>query len=189
MRLHADGVDDGVGTAAAGGLADDVAHTADGLGVVEVERLRAERLDAGEPLGHAVDGDDAVAGAHAHAGRHVTDRSGAEDEQRAAVGHVGVLQALPRGRQDVGEEEEPVVGVLVRHLDGQEVGERDAEVLRLAAGDLAVELAVAEEARAGAVLVVLRGLALAVEALVAHPARAAADVERHDDAVADLEVA
>src|SRR3712207_6863739 len=57
-----------------------------------------------------------------------------------------VLQRLPRGRQHVGEEEEPVVRVLVRHLDRQEVGERDAEVLRLAARDLAVELAVAEEA-------------------------------------------
>ena len=56
VGLHADGVDDGVGASATGGLADDVAHAADVLGVVEVERLGAERLDAGEPLRHAVDG-------------------------------------------------------------------------------------------------------------------------------------
>ena len=89
------------------------------LGVVEVERLGAERLDPCEPLRHAVDGDDAMAVADAHPGRHVSDRSGAEHEQRAAVGHVGVLQALPRRRQDVGEEEEPVVGVLVGTLTGR----------------------------------------------------------------------
>ena len=74
-------------------------------------------------------------------------------------------------------------------LTGRKSRERHAEVLRLAAGDLAVELAVAEEARAGAVLVVLRGLALAVEVALAHPAGAAGDVERHHDAVADLQLA
>ena len=104
-------------------------------------------------------------------------------EEDAAVGHLGVLERLPGRREHVGEEEEPVVGGAVRHLHRQEVRERHAEVLRLAAGDLAVELAVAEEAGAGAVLVVLGGLALAVELLVAHPARAAGDVERDDDPV------
>ncbi len=188
VGLHADGVDHGVRTAPAGGLADDVADAADLVGVVEVQRLGPEGLHALEPLGHPVDGEDAVSGADAHPRGHVADRAGAEDEERAALGDVGVLQRLPRGRQHVGEEEEAVVGVLVRHLDRQEVREGDAEVLRLPAGDLAVELAVAEEARAGAVLVVLRGLALAVEALPAHPARAAADVERYDDAVAYAEV-
>jgi hypothetical protein len=39
------------------------------------------------------------------------------------------------------------------------------------------------------VLVVLGGLALAVQTLLAHEAGAAADVERDDDAVADLQVA
>ena len=62
-----------------------------------------------------------------------------------------------------------------------------AQHLGLAAGHLAVELAVAEQARAGAGVAVLGGLALAEQLAVAHPARAAADVERHDDAVADLQ--
>ena len=56
--------------------------------------------------------------------------------------------------------------------------------LGLPTGHLPVELAVAEQARAGAGVAVLGGLALAVEAARAHPAGAAADVERHHDAVA-----
>ncbi len=91
--------------------------------------------------------------------------------------------------QHVGEEDEPVVGGALGHLHRQEVGERDPQQLGLAARDRAVERAEAEEAGAGAVLVVLGGLALAVQAPVAGPAAAAADVERHHHPVADLEVA
>ena len=45
---------------------------------------------------------------------------------------------------------------------------RHPEVLRLAAGHLAVELAVAEQAGAGAVLAVLGGLALALDSRRSH---------------------
>ena len=60
-----------------------------------------------------------------------------------------------------------------------------AQELGLATRDLTVELRVAQEAATGAVLAVLGRLALAVELLVAHPARTAGDVEGDDDAVAD----
>jgi hypothetical protein len=117
--------------------------------------------------------------------RHLADRPEAEHEQAAAgADDVGVLDRLPRGRQHVGEEHEAVVGRAFGDLDRPVVGLRHAQVLRLAAGDLAVELGVAEERRAGAVLVVLRRLALRLQALVAHEAVPAGDVERDDHAVA-----
>ena len=156
--------------------------------VVEVDRLGAERRDAGEPLGHAVDDDHAEAPRAARSAppcrRSVRRRGRAACRRRARrrTPPPATRWAARRRGRGTGRRR------AVRHLDGQEVGERDAEVLRLPAGHLPVELAVAEEARAGAVLAVLGGLALAVEAAVAHPAGAAADVERDDDPVADLEV-
>ena len=93
--------------------------------------------------------------------------------------------ALPRGRQHVGEEHEAVVGRPLGHLDRQEVAERHPQELGLAAGHLPVELGVAEQRGAGAVLVDLRRLALRVQVVAAHPAVAAGDVERDHDAVAD----
>ena len=106
----------------------------------------------------------------------------------AALGHVGVLHRLPRGRQHVGEVDEAVVGRAFGDLDRAELRLRDAQELGLAARDLAVELGVAEQRRARAVLVDLRGLALRHQALVAHAAVPAGDVERDHDAVAGLDV-
>ena len=124
----------------------------------------------------------------AHPRGHVADRAGSQHQQGAVLRKIGVLQSLPCRGQDVGEEQEPVIGVLLGDLDRHEVSEGHAEVLRLPARDLAIELAVPEEAGAGAVLAVLGGLTLAVEPLAAHPALAATDVERYDDPVADLEL-
>ena len=101
---------------------------------------------------------------------------------------LGELHALPRGRQDVGQVEEPLVRVLVGHLDRAELGLRHAQVLGLPAGHRAVQAGVAEQARALALVAHLGGLALGVEAALAHPAVAAGDVERDDDAVAGLDV-
>ena len=95
------------------------------------------------------------------AGGHVADRAGADHEEGAALLDVGVLDGLPRGGQDVGEEEEPVVRRTVRDLDRQRVAEGHAQHLGLATGHLAVELAVAEQAGARAGVAVLRRLALA----------------------------
>src|SRR5581483_3911265 len=62
------------------------------------------------------------------------------------------------------------------------------EVLRLPTRNLTVELRVAEERSAGVVLAHLCGLALGEARPLAHPAVAARDVERDDDAVAGLDV-
>src|SRR3712207_8831270 len=62
-----------------------------------------------------------------------------------------------------------------------------SQVLGLAAGHISVELGVAEQRGAEALLAVLRGLALRLQALRAHPAGAAGDVERDDDPVAGLD--
>ena len=102
----------------------------------------------------------------------------------AAVRHRGVLHRLPGRRQHVGEVEEAIVRRPLRHLDRAELGLRHAQELGLAAGDLAVELGVAEQRRTLALLGHLRGLALGVQVLVAHEAVPAGDVEGHDDAVA-----
>ena len=77
---------------------------------------------------------------------------------------VGELRRLPRRGEHVGEEQVALVGVAVRHLDRAEVRLRHAQVLGLAAGDLAVELGVAEQRGALVLLLHLGGLALGVEA-------------------------
>jgi hypothetical protein len=120
------------------------------------------------------------------AGAHVTDGAQPEDQDAAALRDAGVLDGLPGGGQDVGQVDEAVVERGVGHLDRQRVAERHPQVLGLAAGHLAVELGVAEQRGAEALLAVLRGLALGVQALRAHPAGVAGDVERDDDAVAGL---
>ena len=104
------------------------------------------------------------------------------------VGYVGVPHRLPRGRQHVGEEQEPLVRAALRHLDRAEVRLRDPQVLGLPAGDRPVERGVAEQRRTLALLPVLRRLALGEQPAVAHPARPAGDVERDDDAVPGLDV-
>ena len=76
---------------------------------------------------------------------HVADRPEPEHEEGPLGLRVGVGDGLPRGRQHVGEEQEAVVGRSLGHLDRPVVGLRDAQVLGLPAGDLAVELGVAQQ--------------------------------------------
>ena len=52
---------------------------------------------------------------------HLPDRAEPEDGQRAALGHVRVLDRLPRRREDVGEVDEAVVGRALGHLDRAEL--------------------------------------------------------------------
>ena len=157
--------------------------------VVEVEHLDAAGAHALEPLGDEIDADHALAAMLGDPGGHIPDRTEAEHDQRPTIGHVGVLNALPGGRQHVGEEHEPIVRRSFGHLDRQEVAERDAQQLGLSAGDLPVELGVAEQRRARAVLVHLGRLALGMQVVAAHPAVAAGDVERDHDPVADASAA
>ena len=187
VRLHADRVDHGVGAPAGG----EVAHRGDEV----VDGGRVDRLDA-VPLGHRaafrheVDAHDAPrAAAQRDAGRHLADRPEPEHDDRAARRDVRVLDRLPRRGDHVGEIEVALVrGPVVRHDHGSVLGLRDAQVLRLAAGDLAVELRVPEEGGALVLGADLRRLALGLQAALAHPAVPARDVERDDDAVADPEV-
>ena len=65
---------------------------------------------------------------------------------------------------------------------------RDTQVLGLAPGHLAVEARIAEERGAHALIADLSGLALGVQAGIAHVAVAAGDLERDHHAVTDLQV-
>ncbi|KAB7754316.1 hypothetical protein MPHL21000_16990 [Mycolicibacterium phlei DSM 43239 = CCUG 21000] len=177
MGFHADGVDDGVGTAPICVGLDDL------LGVLgaQVDEKVAVGLGAGEPFVDEVDADHlAVLAMCGDAAGHGADRAEAEDDEGAAVGDVGVLDGLPGGGQHVGQVHVAVVGPVVGDLDVGVLGLRDAQVLGLAAGDLAVEGGVAEQGRAGALVAVLGGFALALQAVAAHEAVAAGDVEGDD---------
>ena len=165
MRLHADGVEHRVRPATAGHVPDGVAEVL--LVLAEVDHLDAAGGDAGQPLGHQVHADHAVALVLGDPTGEVTDRAQAEDDERAALGHVRVLHALPGGRQDVGEVGEPVVRRALGQLDVGELRLRHPQVLRLATGDLAVELGEAEQRRTHALVAHLRRLALGVQ-LPAH---------------------
>src|SRR3954447_16247238 len=120
---------------------------------------------------------------------HVTDRAEPEHGDAAAFRDVGVLQRLPRGRQYIGEVDHALVGDAVGNLDVRVLRLWHPQVLGLASGDLAVELRVAEECGAHALLADLCGLTLRLQALVAHQAVAAGDLKGDHDAVARREVA
>ena len=82
----------------------------------------------------------------------------------------------------------------VGHLQRADVGERHARVFGLAAGIAAVHVRVAEQARRGIAVELLRhpGIRVRVvaerpELLLAEVAAAARDGERHHDAIADLQ--
>ena len=88
-----------------------------------------------------------------------------------------------------------LVGHAVGDLDRADVGVGHAEILGLAAGKAAQHVRVAEQARrrlahrlAGDLGVGVRGVAERVQLPLAEPAGAARDRERHDDAVALLEL-
>ena len=186
VRLHADRVDDRVRPAAVGELAHRAGHA---VGAADVDRPHAVALRAGEPLGHEVEPDDQLgAEVLGDAARHLADRAEADDGDAAALRDLGVADGLPRGGQHVGEEQEAVVGRAVGDLDRPVLGLRDAQQLGLAAGDLAVELRVAEQRGAHALVADLRRLALRLQPVVAHEAVPAGDVERDDHPVADGDV-
>jgi hypothetical protein len=123
VGLEPDRVDDGVGAATTGQLAHGLA---DVVGLIEVEHLDTSRPRALEPLRHQVDPDH-TSGAllHRDAAAHVADRAQAEHRDAAALGHVGVLDRLPRGWQHVRQVDEALVRRAVGHLDGAVLGLRD----------------------------------------------------------------
>ena len=101
---------------------------------------------------------------------HVADRAQAEHQQRALRLGVGVRDGLPGGGQHVGQVDEAVVGRPVGHLDVGVLRLRHPQVLGLPSWHRAVELGVAEQRRAAALVTHLGRLALALQAVLAHPA-------------------
>src|SRR6185437_8346626 len=100
---------------------------------------------------------------------------------------------VPR-REDVREEEHLLVAQVLRHLDGTDVGEGDARVLRLTAGIAAEQVRVAEEScrRVPPELLGEPGVGIGILAermhrLLSEEARAAGDRERIDHTVADFQ--
>ena len=98
-----------------------------------------------ETVRYEVDADDGVgAEVLGDSGAHLADRPEPEHEHAVVGGDVGVLDGLPGGGEDVGEKQEAIVRRAVGDLDRAVVGLRDAQELGLSAGDLAVELRVAQ---------------------------------------------
>jgi hypothetical protein len=186
VRLHAHGVDGAVGPTSAGEVED---RRGDVVDLVDVDDLEAPRAGQLEPLGHPVDADDTDTSLLGDARGHLADRPQAEYCEGLTLGDVGVGEGLPRCRDDVRDVEVPLVRDALGHLDRPELRLRHPQVLGLAARHRSVHVGVAEQRRTFAVLGVLRGLALREQAARAHPAVTARDVERHHDAVADLQVA
>ena len=186
MRLHPDGVDDRIRAPTTGQLADHVGagrRRCSDRSTTSMPRARARASRSGTRSTRDHPGD--AGSERGDPGRHLADRTESEHDQRPAVGHGGVLDRLPGGRQHVGQVDEAVVRRAVRDLDVGGVGQRHPQVLRLAARHRAVQLGVAEQGRTAALLAHLGRLALGVEGLVAHEAVAARDLERHHHPVAD----
>jgi hypothetical protein len=127
--------------------------------------------------------------------RHLADGSGAPDRHRVGRLDVALHGRLPAGREDVGEEKQLLVRDAVRHLDVGGVGERNAQILGLAAGIAAGEVGVAEQARRRVaegggrdLLVAVGGLADGEVAPFALVALAADDGEGDHHPVADLQL-
>ena len=118
-----------------------------------------------EPFGHEIDAEDPF---RAHQLRdpcaELAHRAEAVHSGNATLGDVREPHSLPGRRQDVGQVHEAVVRRSLRKLDRAELGLRDAQVLGLAARDLAVQLRVAEQGCALALVTGLRRLALRIEA-------------------------
>jgi hypothetical protein len=131
-----------------------------------------------------IDADHPVPAVLRDPGRHRTDRPETEDDDRSAVGDARVLDGLPGGRQHVREQHETLLGRAVGDLDRRVLRLRNVQVLGLPAGHCAVELGEAEERGAHALLAHLGRLALGLEALLAHEAAAARDLEGDHHAVA-----
>ena len=190
--LGADAVDAGVGAAAVGqflqALIDALGH--------EIDRDRPGLPRHGEALGHGVDGDHPLGpqqeGAADGELRH---RAAAPDGDGVAGFDLAELGTHVAGGEDVGQEEDLVVGEVVGHLDGAHVGVGDAQVFGLAARVAAQGVGVAEQPggrvapqELGRLMVGVAALARREQALLAKEALATGDGERHHDAIADFQV-
>ena len=186
------GVDAGVGAAAVGEILDAVVdillHEIDGHGARVARELQA--------LGHGVDGDNAGrAQQEGAADGELAHRAAPPDGDRVVGLYVAEIRRHVAGRENVREEQDLLVAQGLRHLERADIGIGHAHVFGLAAGVAAQQVGITEQAgrrmapqgrRLGVVRV--GALASREEALLAEEALAAGDGERHDDAVADLQL-
>jgi hypothetical protein len=196
MTLHPDRVDTRVRSPPAGQLLellDDVRV----LLVVDDRRRAGLLLGHAQPVVEAVDRDDLLGTEQLRAGDgELTDRAGAPDGNHLAALDVAELGAHVARREDVRQEQHLFVAELVvLDLDRPDVRERDACVLRLAARVAAGEVRVAVDPGDRVTehllrrhCVRIRVLTERVELVLAVVAAPAGDRERHDDAIALLEV-
>jgi hypothetical protein len=143
--LHPDGVDHRVGPAPAGQLLE----LLDDVGVLgEVHDVGRPRLVPShlQAVGVLVDRDDPLSAEHHGAGdRELPDRPRTEDGDDLAAGDLAEVGAHVPRREDVGEEQDLLVGQIVLDLDRTDVGERHPGVLRLAPRVAARQARVAED--------------------------------------------
>jgi hypothetical protein len=131
--LHANGLDAGVGTASGGHLPQRFQHVDRGV----VQRLDAEPVGGGrEPVGEPVDHDDAFGAEHLRGpGRHLAHPAGSPDRDHLAAGQAAEVGGHPPGRHGVGGEDRGRVRHALGHRKGAHIGERDPDVLGVAAGE------------------------------------------------------
>ena len=99
VGFHADGVDDGVGPAALGQLPDRRGRV---VVRAHVDRLDSREAGTLETLVDQIDRDHtACAAMQGDPAAHLPDRAEPVDGQRATLGHLGVVDRLPRRREDV----------------------------------------------------------------------------------------
>src|SRR5690606_38665629 len=100
----------------------------------------------GSAIRYRVDGEHLDATAPGDATRELSHWSKSHHDDGVSGLGAGIVDALPRGRRDVAEEQVALVRESPAHHDGVRGGQFDAQELSLATGDLAVELRVAVEA-------------------------------------------
>src|SRR5690606_31004680 len=143
VGFHADRVDDAVCSPAQGAFPQLRADL-----IREVVGFDSVPFGHRSALRYRVDGEHVGAPALGDAARELPHRAEPHDDGGVAGLDARILDALPRGRQDVAEEQVALVGQVPAHHDGVGVGQLDAQEFGLAAGDLPVQLGVAVEAGA-----------------------------------------
>src|SRR5829696_4472632 len=156
--------------------------------LTQVEHLDTIASSPLKALGHEIHPDDPEAEVLGDAAGHVAYWPETHHGHTATLGDVGISDRLPGGGQDVREVDEALVWRSLRDLYVGVLGLGDAQVLGLSAVHISVEFGIAEERRPHALLADLGCLALGLEALVAHEAVSARDLEGDHDAISRGEV-
>ena len=158
VRFHPDRIDDRIGAAPVGHLANHVTKLS-AVGI-EIDSAYAARCRSCQSFGYPIDGDDVIAEVPRDPGRHVADGAKAKDGHRAVLGDVGVGDRLPGGGQDIGEVDIAGVWRPLGDFDVGELGLGHPKELGLSAWDRAVQFGEAEQRGTHALVADLGGFAL-----------------------------